>query len=280
MKSAFNVLYSCRITPDIKGIIRLNINTDRLRWLGVEFVVIALGVLSALAVDTWIDDRQEARQRAEYRASLIADLGTDIDNLRERMEYYMFIQDAGLAVIEVLEGRAEMDDAGLLFSAFNAAEEWDFVEQSSTFLDMQSTGHLSLLDDLDLRLSLARYYREMIPRQRLWNLPAEYRRIVRGIIPNDFQRAVHELCTSIIDPQAAEMADMWAIDWVASQADTSCLGDLSRFDLAAPAARLRQRTDAVEQLRYRVSQARIAVRLFEGQRAVASRLRERLLGQG
>jgi hypothetical protein len=251
--------------------------TGRYRWLGVEFVVIALGVLSALAVDTWIDDRQQAQRWSEYRESLIADLGTDVENLSDRIEYFTFIQSAGIVVIEALEGRAEMTDAALLFAAFNAAEEWEFVEQSSTFLDMQNTGHLSLIRDLDLRLSLARYYREMVPRQNLWTLPDDYRSAARGIIPNDFQQAVHELCTSILSPEAIGMKELWDIDWVSTEADTDCLGDLSRFDLTAAAIRLQEDARLVELLRYRMSQTRVAVLLFKGQHAAASRLRERLL---
>ena len=105
----------------------MSIYTERMRWLAVEFVVIALGMLSALAVDTWIQDRQDARRAAEYRVRLMADLQADMDNLRDRAQYYSLIRDAGLAVIEVLEGRTEMEDAALLFAAFNAAEEWDFA---------------------------------------------------------------------------------------------------------------------------------------------------------
>jgi hypothetical protein len=33
----------------------------RWRWLGIEFVVIVLGVLSALFVDTWVEDRENAK---------------------------------------------------------------------------------------------------------------------------------------------------------------------------------------------------------------------------
>lgn len=32
--------------------------TKRWRWLGVEFLVIALGVLAALFVDMWVENRE------------------------------------------------------------------------------------------------------------------------------------------------------------------------------------------------------------------------------
>ena len=165
-------------------------------------------------------------------------------------------------------------------AAFNAAEEWDFVEQSSTFMDMQNTGHLSLIADLDLRLTLARYYREMLIRRRFWSLPDDYRSAARGIIPNDFQQALHERCTSILSTDPTDSAQLWEIDWVDTEADTDCLGDLSHFKLAAAANRLREHPQLVEMLRYRMSEARVAVMLFKGQRAAANALRERLIASG
>jgi hypothetical protein len=76
------------------------------------------------------------------------------------------------------------------------------------------------------------------------------------------------------------MDELWEIEWVSTQADTSCLGDLSRFDVASAATRLREYPHLVELLRYRVSQTRVAVLLFRGQRSAATQLRERLMASG
>ena len=93
-----------------------------------------------------------------------------------------------------VDGERRLDDLQLLFSAFNAAEEWGFILESATFEDMQSTGGLALIRDVQLRLDLADYYRQGASRDDVWRLPRAYRERVRGIIPNALQAAIHERC--------------------------------------------------------------------------------------
>ena len=94
--------------------------SERRRWLWLEFAVIMLGVLSALLVDTWIQDREDSRRAEIYRERLIADLESDKRNIDARIAYYGRIRHHALAVIEMYEGSRQLEDFELLFSAFNA----------------------------------------------------------------------------------------------------------------------------------------------------------------
>ncbi|HSQ69090.1 MAG TPA: hypothetical protein VLM41_03320 [Steroidobacteraceae bacterium] len=242
----------------------------RWRWLGAEFTIIVLGVLSALFVDTWIQERNDAARAAEYRVRLAADLRTDVNEMNARMEYFKRVREFGLAVLEVYEGRGEMSDFDLMFAAFNAAEEWGFSPESSTYTDMQSTGHLALLKDLQFRLGLGRYYRELEARSAVWTPPSAYREVARGIIPNALQAAIHAQCN-------AEVADIVLLSARAGPgAEQPCRLNPSDYDVAAAATRLRTHPEAEELLRYRVSQLRVAIDLFRNQRIIAERLIEQL----
>ena len=168
--------------------------SERFRWLWLEFMIIMLGVLTALFVDTWLEDHENAKRGDIYRKMLVEDLETDVHNIGARGSYYKNIRNHGLLVLRDLDGKNSLDDFTLLFSAFNAAEEWVFSAQSSTFVDMQSTGGLLLIDDLSLRLDLVSYYRENIARSGVWNPPSEFRALARGIIPSDLQADIHALC--------------------------------------------------------------------------------------
>jgi len=247
-------------------------NVQRWRWLGGEFLVVALGVLSALFVDTWIEEREHAERATEYRERLAADLRTDVNEMTARMEYYRRIREFGLLVLDVYEGRQQVSDFELMFAAFNAAEEWGFSPESSTFTDMQSTGHLALLDDLQLRLRLARYYREMVPRGIVWNPPSAFREVARGIIPNELQAAIHDQCN-------VTTADIVLMSARAGPgAKQPCELNPADYEVAAAAERLRTHPTAAELLRYRVSQLRVAISLFDTQRALAEDLLAQLGG--
>ena len=167
---------------------------NRWRWLGLEFTVIVLGVLTALFVDTTLQDWQDAEREAVYLERLTLDLERDLANLDAVMGYYASIREHGLATLADLEGAPRMDELHTLFSAFNAAEEWGFTLESSTFDDMRSTGGLALIKDVRLRLQLADYHRQGGSRKSVWDLPRDYRERARGIIPNALQAAIHERC--------------------------------------------------------------------------------------
>jgi hypothetical protein len=268
-------------------------NRNRWRWLGAEFTIIVLGVLSASFVDTWLQDRQDAKREEVYLERLELDLQRDLVNLDAVIQYYGNIRKHGLTVLAVLDGDRELDDFGLLFSAFNAAEEWGFLLESSTFNDLQSTGGLSLIEDVRLRLDLAEYYRQGESRAGVWNLPREYRQSVRGIIPNALQTAIHEDCAGDSRPvndalQTTAAPGVSGTYWSAnvtpsvepltSSASTSdtCGLDPDAFDVENAANEVRQDRELERFLRYRVSQIRVAIALFRGQQEMARELLARI----
>ena len=260
--------------------------THRWRWLGVEFVVIALGVLSALFVDTLVEERQDAQREAVYLQRLEADLQRDISNLDTVIAYYTRVREYSLATLADLEGTAPLDDFQLLFSAFNAAEEWGFQPESSTWNDLQSTGGLSLIRDVQFRIELADYYRQGKGRAAdVWYLPRAYRETVRGIIPNPLQAAIHESC--VADRDALHLDS--SIDLTGELLPASTVGmggsagavgqcglDPDDFELTRAAEELRNDPGIPRLLRYRISQMRVALSLYAGQRDEAVKLHDRL----
>jgi len=249
----------------------------RLRWLGAEFAIIVLGVLSALFVDTWMDERQDIEHMAVYRESLIVELESDIANIREQSSYMSRVRDYGLLVLADLEGEAPLTDFALLFAAFNAAEEVGFRPQASTYDDMRSTGSLRLLADMQFRLDLADYYRIAATRERFWLLDPEYRRDVRGIIPSSLQAAIRERCENRDTnpreqlPSGLSSTGSTLLPAFADGSDY-CGIELPAVDFAGPAQRIRSDRVLQEALRYRLSQIHVAIAVYEAQSDLAEKL--------
>lgn len=250
--------------------------SNRFRWLSLEFLIIILGVLSALFVDTWLNDYENEKRGDIYRELLIKDLETDVRNMGARAQYYKNIREHGLLVLRDLDGKNPIDDFTLLFSAFNAAEEWGFSAESSTFVDMQSTGGLLLIDDLSLRLDLVRYHREMGVRTGVWTLPSEFRALARGIIPSDLQTDIHAVCNQdTADIVFGKKGELPLFSGVSiNQID--CDLDTTKYEVSDSARLLRSHPEVASALRYRMSQARVAVLLFDAQIGEAEKILERL----
>jgi|GEM_PF-2131047 len=259
----------------------------RIHFLFIEFIIIALGVLSALAVDTWIEERNEEKRAVVYRERLTADLQSDVVSINTTAAYYNQIRQYGLKVIADLEGRQSLDDFALLFAAFNAAEEMEFALESSTFDDMKNTGGMAVIDDVQLRVNLAAYYHQTEVRGLVWNLPRAYRVWARGIIPNALQAAIHENCTAAPvdfsqanenDPSARFNSAINPGDLMSASVDAStfCGLDVSQFPVASAAAEIRNEPETARLLRFRMSEARVAIYLLEGQRDMAEALLDQL----
>ena len=252
--------------------------------------MIALGVLAALFVDTWVEDRQNAEKAEIYRQRLAVDIKRDISNLTAVIDYYNSVRDFGLVTLADLDGVQPLEDFSLMHAAFNAAEEWAFVLESSTFNDLQSTGAMSLIADVELRIDLADYHRIGKSRENVWNLPRDYRAVARGIIPNPVQAAIHESCNagyedidgplSAVTTKSAEIAAN--IEPLTGSAIAAGLCGLNPgdFDVRIAANELRTDKQISRLLRYRISQLRVATALFAGQREFAEQLLTRLENSG
>ncbi len=143
---------------------RITQATSTLNWryaIG-EIFLIAVGILIALALDSWNTERQNQALGAEYLSRLVRDIQADIawaDQTLISLEN----KSRGLEILaNASTDRSEpmIDPPGLykgvadtLRLAFNAPSI-----RRSTFDDMMGTGRLSLIASIDLRDSILEYY--------------------------------------------------------------------------------------------------------------------------
>jgi len=62
------------------------------RWFAAEIVVFVVGILIALALDTWWDERRDAARGLSYLVRIQEDLLADVDALEKRLVYFEGVQ--------------------------------------------------------------------------------------------------------------------------------------------------------------------------------------------
>jgi hypothetical protein len=164
----------------------------RSRMIG-EFVLVVVGVLVALMVEAGLESRQDDQLRDEYLSRLEIDLGSDKGALEGRIEFFTDVQRFSKDVLDWLDSDAQVDQ-GLLLASFYAAEVWPLTPNASTYLDLHSTGNIRLLDDIDLRTSMAVYYNKADSTMEGMTPSEDYRQVVRGVIPTEVQDLMRENC--------------------------------------------------------------------------------------
>jgi hypothetical protein len=139
-----------------------------------EFAVIVVGVLSALAVDEWRESSRDEVLRTQYVAGLIEDIELELtyfdllhDLSRDRMasadRVLLFLGHSAGPSSEALgyEAPTEFDRVALAGDLASAAQLQFFVPEAVVWEDLVETGNLRLLNDLEVRRRVSRYYSQI-----------------------------------------------------------------------------------------------------------------------
>ena len=136
------------------------------RALG-ELVVIVLGVLVALGVDSWFEGFSETRVAESYLARLVSDLEADSFTYAFVLEVLEEKDRALLRVARVAAGLEAPDSA--FFELLPLTQSMGFNTPGTrrvTYDDLVATGNLRLISDPDLRGSVVWYYTQTAGYQR------------------------------------------------------------------------------------------------------------------
>jgi hypothetical protein len=158
-----------------------------------EFVLIVVGVLVALAVESALEDRSDDKLRDQYLSRLAQDLEADKRALLGRIEFFTDVRRFSQDVLTWMDGEAPVDRR-ILLASFYAAEVWPLTPSTSTYIDLHSTGNLRLLDDIDLRTKMSIYYNKAVSTESGMNPNENYRDWIRGVIPTNVQDLIRESC--------------------------------------------------------------------------------------
>lgn len=131
------------------------LNHLRENWiqLGLETVVVVVGILVAFTLNNWNEERKSNIKSKEYSEKLVSDLVTDTININKLINNCQQMQKS----IEIYFGFFEQDYNPLsVLIDSSKSVQWSFFRYlpvNYTFVDMQSSGNTDLLNE-DQRRSL------------------------------------------------------------------------------------------------------------------------------
>lgn len=217
-------------------------------WLavGIELVVVVLGVMIALQATNWNDDRVTARKAAVFIERLEEDLLVEAWGYEMQIGYYSDVRDNATLALAALEGEQALEDEALLIAAYRATQYNGNTRRRATYDELTSTGEMGLISDRRLReLAMEVYNAGMFDDVVSQGVNSSYRREFRTSLPHSVQRAVSSACgDKIVVPGDFE--------GVNDSLDYPCKTGLSAAQLADSVARLRANPNIVPQLRLRL----------------------------
>ena len=166
-------------------------------YLVGEILIVTLGVLIALALDSWNDTRLAHHVEDEILGRLISDMEADTalytawsKNLEEKLVSLD-------RVSEVLsKPESEIDDSLAFLSAIAAGSYYGWNQpplSRTTFDELVSSGSLGLIDDPRMRRLIVEYYHlDEDSRGRMEPRRTEYPRVAYRLVPHAAEFTVQE----------------------------------------------------------------------------------------
>lgn len=163
--------------------------------IGIDFVIVVIGVFIGIQVSNWNTDRQEQRQAEIYTERLRAELELEFDYTRSLLDYMETTLAAGNAAYLGLVGESSDSDESILINAFRASQYNWYERRRAVFDEIVSAGALSRVNDTGLReAAVGLYNTPLFSIMQEEGVSAEYRRRFREAIEPATHEALRANC--------------------------------------------------------------------------------------
>lgn len=233
--------------------------------IGIDFLIVVLGVFVATQVANWSAGEADARRGEAYVQRLIADVENDLIGRRQSLAYYEAVNEGALQANALLH-EASPDARALVIAAYRATEYSYNPANRATWDEIVSSGDIGLLLPVAVPLLTGYHTVDISLDTRDVLRATAYRTRVRGLIPFEVQNAIRNGCS-----------DARAADGLFRGFSAECqLESINDADIAAAAEVLRRDPDVRADLRNQLSELAASRGNFRGDIAVLERTLEAL----
>lgn len=145
-----------------------SLHQRRLGFFMAELLLVIAGVLIALAVDGWISDLHDRKTEVTYLNLLASDVEKIRNEINLQIEFEEEKVAAAGSAYTALTGpdpRSEREEIELSLAILVSRRTLSL--RSATYDQMVSSGHLQLIENIELRDGIVRYFSEMERNQRI-----------------------------------------------------------------------------------------------------------------
>jgi hypothetical protein len=183
-------------------------------WMAaaIELVIVVLGVLIALQVSNWNQDRQDHTRADSYYRRLHEDLVADRGSMDATLMFWAQVSNYGQRAMANAETGQRVDESNwkTVLAWYQGSQLMPFELEDTTFVEMRDNGDLALIASEDLRKHLAEYYHLTATgtvRANILRHDPLYRQQIRGLTPWAVQQYIWEHCFHSLGGVRQELVD-------------------------------------------------------------------------
>ena len=181
-----------------------------------EIVLVVIGILIALSINNWNEDRKKHRLEQTYYCKLLEDLGQDIIQITEQIENNELRIKNSNQLIGLLQ-QTHISQKEVIKHTLGAVSKttFTFTPSMAAFEDLKSSGNLGLLKDVELKNKLITYYTSLegykdvldINSDKVIEAFYDKQKDFRQIGWQHFSFVATEIDTCIVDLEALQVVD-------------------------------------------------------------------------
>ena len=122
-----------------------------------EIVLIVVGILIALQINDWTQERTDRRLERNFLHRFSTDLDEDLRTLKQEVENELLGVEALKEAVQLIQRENVEEDIYTFNELYDEAWVY-FTPQRSTYEELESTGQLNLIRDEGLRLAIQKHY--------------------------------------------------------------------------------------------------------------------------
>lgn len=178
-------------------------NLKHQHWtaIGIELVIVVLGVFVGMQVSNWNEERDTDQRAAVFTQHLLEDLREEAWGYQLMIEYNQQVRANAERAESALTGEVPLDDEALLVAAYRATQCKQKLRRRATHDELISTGTIGLIRDRTLRdLAMRVYSMPTIDNFVREGMESRYREAFRMTVPIAIQRTLAQSCGDKLTP--------------------------------------------------------------------------------
>jgi len=172
--------------------------TNYLKYAIGEIVLVVIGILIALQVNNWNENRKNRHAANDLRSNLVSDLNADIDEVEKRLFFFEKILNFGYGVeAELTQPKASnlQDKWQFVVNVFHTSQVWNTTPTNTAYNEIQNSNLLGYIGPSKLSNELYIYYiNDPIQLDQINGGTTDFRDYVRSIIPIHIQEYMWKNC--------------------------------------------------------------------------------------
>jgi hypothetical protein len=162
--------------------------------LGVEVMIVVLGVFLGMEVSNWNEDRQNRALGASYLERIEADLEAELAIWEDFLSYFSTTRTHARSALDGFVAPKEQLDQTFLVDLYQSSQERSFSTRRATYEELVATGGLEYIQNRDLRAVLVLHYDLLERREATMMQLSDYREVLRSNMDHRVQSAIVEAC--------------------------------------------------------------------------------------